>query len=65
MNEVERLSSKLFDLSSLTPVDKNQAQLHLPPSYTTYKPESAKQLEKLYPEINLMNLSLPMKCYCF
>jgi len=59
MSSVEHLPSKLFDLKSLTPIDPDQAKIHIPWSYRAYKPESTKQLQDLYPQIRLQESAFP------
>jgi len=53
MNSSESSRSKLFDLSSLSKVDPEYACVHIPLSYRSYKPESARQLQDLYPQVRL------------
>lgn len=59
MSSAEHLSSNLFNLKSLPPVDPNKAKIHIPWSYKAYKPESTKQLQDLYPQIRLQESAFP------
>ncbi|NCN45810.1 MAG: hypothetical protein COU63_01930 [Candidatus Pacebacteria bacterium CG10_big_fil_rev_8_21_14_0_10_36_11] len=57
MSVVEKTSSKLFSLDSLSPVDPAQSKIHVPWSYRSYKPKSTEQLQNLYPKIRFQESS--------